>query len=70
MSAIQLNTENRFFHYPHLAEALLLDVCFVDLMILAENGHKPKRLRARQPLQVIRETSREENKQVCLRRFL
>ncbi len=70
MSAIQLNTENSFFHCPNLAEALLLDVCFIDLMIMYENGHKLKKLMARQPLRPARDSSRNENKQVCLRRFL
>lgn len=71
MSVIQLKGETkRFFHHPDLAEALLLDVCFIDLMILSENCYKPhRRMRSLQSLHAIRATSRDENKQVCLRRY-
>lgn len=71
MSGIQLNAEaNRLLQHPYLAEALLLDVCFIDLMILSENCYKPHRsMRSLQSLRTIRTTSRDENKQVCLRRY-
>ncbi len=71
MSGIQLKVEaNRLFHHADLAEALLLDVCFIDLMILSENCDKPhRRMRSLQSLQAIKTTSRDENKQVCLRRY-
>ena|GEM_PF-2866223 len=71
MSGIQLNVEaNRLFHHLDLAEALLFDVCFIDLMILSENCYKPhRRMKSLQSLHAIRATSRDENKQVCLRRY-
>jgi len=71
MSGIPLNAEaNSFFQHPYLAEALLLDVCFIDLMILSENCYKPhRRMRSLRSLHTIRRTSRNENKQVCLRRY-
>lgn len=71
MSGIQLNAEaNRLFQHPYLAEALLLDVCFIDLMILSENCYKPHRsMRSLQSLHTISATSRDKNKRVCLRRY-
>ena len=71
MSGIQLKVEaKRYFHHPDLAVALLFDMCFIDLMILSENCYKPHRsMRSLQSLHTIRTTSRDENKQVCLRRY-
>ncbi len=71
MSDIQLNVEaNRLYSYLDLVEALLFDVCFIDLMILSEHCCKPhRRMRSLQSLQAIKATSRDEHRQVCLRRY-